>query len=543
MVKKFCGKAAKKGNFSNQMEFRKKSNIIFSLGISMIAGKKQETWSKEAGYIWSMIGSAVGFANILSFSALCYKNGGGAFLIPYILAHLIVGIPMLFLEGIIGQRTKLPLISALGNVAGSKGKLFGWLAVLTCATIGGFYIVLTGYSVAYTYFSASGAISADTAYFFKNVFLHDSGGIDRFGGLAAGVLLSTLAVAVFAWAVLARNIRSGIEKLCSFFLPLLGILVVLFSLAVFFLPGAVGGIQKYLIPDFTRLADWALWRDVFGQVFFSLSLGLGIVTGYSRHNPPSFSIPRAMFKVACGDFLISFVSGLAIFGGVGYMSAKTGIAFDKLVPSDSAFEIGFVMFPMILSQFGEIASKIIGPLFFFCVFIAGVTGVFSIVESVAGNIEIEFGKSRRKAVSWAMGLVAFLALPFCMGNGQHLIGAMAPMVLGDMMLVGGISEIVLFLFLSKVINNDPMWFRGARRTYPYYALKWIVLPLLALCLIGTLYKEIQTGFGMAELIRWSWLAIAVGTGIFLSRKPTRYAPIAQKHEEVTTRPLAGILEE
>lgn len=486
----------------------------------MTSETKSETWSKEAGYIWSMIGSAVGFANILSFSALCYKNGGGAFLIPYILAHLIIGIPLLFLEGIVGQRTKLPLVSAMGQIAGAKGKLLGWLAVLTCATIGGFYIVLTGYSVAYTYFSASGVISADTAHFFKYSFLHDSGSIGHFGPLAGGVLLSTLAVAVFAWVVLARNIRSGLEKLCSFFLPLLAILVVLFSIAVFFLPGALDGIKNYLIPDFSRLANWTLWRDVFGQVFFSLSLGLGIVTGYSRHNPGTFSIPRAMFKVAIGDFLISFVAGLAIFGSIGFMSTKTGIAFDKLIPSDSAFEIGFVMFPMILSQFGEIASRFIGPIFFFCVFIAGITGVFSIVESVAGNIEIEFNKSRRQAVGLAMGLVALLALPFCMGNGQHLIGAMAPMVLGDMMLIGGIGEIILFFVLSNVIGSDPIWFKGERRTYPFHALKWIVLPLLSLCLVGALYNEFRAEFGLAEVVRWSWLAMVILAGLVLSRKKT-----------------------
>src|ERR1700722_4071445 len=92
---------------------------------------RQDTWSKEAGYVWSMIGSAVGFANVLSFSALCYKNGGGAFLIPYLLAHLLVGIPMLLLEGIIGQSSGLPLVSAMGNVTSSIrgrriGKILGW---------------------------------------------------------------------------------------------------------------------------------------------------------------------------------------------------------------------------------------------------------------------------------------------------------------------------------------------------------------------------------------------------------------------------------
>jgi len=220
----------------------------------MNTGSKRETWSRESGYIWSMIGSAVGFANVLSFSALCYKNGGGAFLIPYALAHLIIGIPLLMLEGIIGQRTQLPLVSAMGNVAGSRGRMLGWLAIITCATIGSFYVVLTGYSVAYTYFSACGFPPVDTAYFFKHVFLQDTGNLTKMGGLAVGVFISTLVVAAFAWVTLIRNIRSGIEKICTIFLPLLGVLMGVFSIAALFLPGAVEGYRHYLIPDFSRLS-------------------------------------------------------------------------------------------------------------------------------------------------------------------------------------------------------------------------------------------------------------------------------------------------
>ncbi|MFN0065168.1 MAG: sodium-dependent transporter [Chlamydiales bacterium] len=487
--------------------------------MQMGRAQEQDTWSKETGYIWSMIGSAVGFANILSFSALCYRNGGGAFLIPYILAHLIVGLPMLFLEGIIGQHTKLPTVSAMGNVAGNQGKIFGWIAVLACATIGGFYMVLTGFSVAYTYFSAAGSIGADTAYFFKNSFLHDSGSITRFGGLAVGVFISTMIVAIFSWAVLARNIRSGVEKLCTIFLPLLALMIGVFCVATWFLPGVWMGVYHYLVPDFSRLADWTLWRDVFGQVFFSLSLGLGIVTGYSRHNPRNFSIPRAMCKVAVGDFLISFVSGLAIFGCIGFMSTKSGVAFSDLLSSDSAFEIGFVIFPMILAQFGEVASRIIGPLFFFCIFIAGVTGVFSIAESVAGNIEVEFNKSRRVSVAIAMALISCLAIPFCMGNGQHIIGAMAPMVLGNVMLIGGFAEIILFIFLSKAISRDGIWYnKSGGRTLVYRALCFCVLPLFMLIFLGALYQEIASGVHINELVRWIWFALVIGISAVLAYK-------------------------
>lgn len=503
----------------------------------MAATGKQETWSKEAGYVWSMIGSAVGFANVLSFSALCYKNGGGAFLIPYIVAHLIVGLPMLFLEGIIGQRTKLPIVTAMGSVAGSLGKILGWLAVLTCATIGGFYVVLTGYAVAYSYFSATGAIGTDTAFFFKNVFLHDSGGLTTLGGIALGVLLSTLLVIVFAWSVMARNIHAGVEKICSIFMPMLGLLVVVFSVAACFLPGATEGIKSYLIPDFARLNDWSLWRDVFGQVFFSLSLGLGIVTGYSRHNPGTYNLPRLMLKVAVGDFLISFIAGFAIFGCIGFMSAKSGIPFADFAPTDSAFEIGFVIFPTILAQFGPFLARILGPLFFFCVFIAGVTGFFSIVESVAGNIEVEFNKTRKKAVSIAIAVVAALALPFCFGNGQHLLGALAPMVLGNAMLIGGIVEIILFLFLSKVIRSEAMWFKGNKRTYAYYALKFIVLPMLILSLMGALYQEAAAGFNVASGVRLAWLTLVLLCGAGLAFKRSGVSKLVEMGTAAT--PLAA----
>lgn len=479
---------------------------------------EQDTWKKEGGYIWSLIGSAVGFANILSFSALCYRNGGGAFLIPYIIAHLVVGLPMLFLEGLVGQKTKLPLVSAMGNVAGTTGKVIGWLAVLSCATIGGFYMVLTGFSVAYSYFSAAGSIGLDSAHFFKNQFLHDSGSLTQWGGLAIAVLLSTVLVAAFAWAVLARNIRAGVERICTIFLPLLAVLIVAFAVCACFLPGAMQGIAHFLLPNFERLGEWTLWRDVFGQVFFSLSLGLGIVTGYSRHNPESFSIPRAMVRVALGDFLISFISGLAIFGCIGFMSAKSGIAISNIISSDSAFEIGFVIFPTILGQFGELFSRIIGPLFFFCIFIAGVTGVFSIAESVAGNIEVEFQKDRKSSVAIAMGLITLLSLPFCMGNGQHLIGAMAPMVLGNTMLIGGIAEILLFLVLSSVVSKDPLWFSGKKRSYPFLALKYLVLPLLAFTFLGALYQEVQTGLQIAAFVRWGWLFIVLASAFWLSNR-------------------------
>lgn len=490
------------------------AHIVFNSREDM---SDKNTWSKESGYIWSMIGSAVGFANILSFSALCYRNGGGAFLIPYLFAHLIIGVPMLLLEGLIGQRTKLPLVSAMGKVVGSKGKYFGWICVITCITICSFYMVLTGFSIAYTYFTARGVIPMDTASFFSESFLEMSGSLSDIGNVAWAVLLPTLLVAGFTSIVLSKNIQSGIERLCTLFLPLLGIMVIAFSLITLFLPGSMIGYRLYLFPDFSRLLDWTLWRDVFGQVFFSLSLGLGIVVAYSRHNPQSFSIPRAMIKVAIGDVIISVLAGFAIFGCIGFMSQKTMVPFEEIVTSDSAFQIGFVIFPLILQHIGPFA-KVVGPLFFLCVFIAGITGVFSIVESIAGNIEVEFRTSRKKAVLFTMLLVTSLSIPFCMGNGQYLLAALEPMVMGNALLIGGIAEILIFILVYKVIGNDQTWKETTALKLSHLSLKFIVLPILTLCLLGAMLKDWQGNIDPAFFVRYLWFILILLFSYSLARK-------------------------
>ena len=130
---------------------------------------KTSGWKSQSGFIWAVLGSVVGFANVLSFSSQCYQNGGGAFLIPYFFAYLILGTPMLFLEGLIGQKLGLPLISAYGASVGKIGKFLGWIAILSCLTIGAFYIVLTSYSLIYTYLEISSSVPSDTA-----TFLHDT---------------------------------------------------------------------------------------------------------------------------------------------------------------------------------------------------------------------------------------------------------------------------------------------------------------------------------------------------------------------------------
>lgn len=485
-----------------------------------MSGNVQSTWKSQSGYIWSLIGSAVGFANVLSFSSQVYKNGGGAFLIPYCLALFLVGIPFLLLEGLIGYKWKAPLVTAYGKALGKTGKMLGWLAVLACLSIGAFYIVLTGYSAAYTYFSFTNQIPEDSQTFFLQQFLKITPSLSDFGGLSWPIFFATFSVVIFTWFVLIRNVQDGIEKICSVFMPILTVILVGFAVLVCFLPGGLNGWVYYLKPDFTRLWDVELWRDVFGQLFFSLSLGLGIIVGYSRHTPQKTNIARAMLWVALGDFFVSFIAGFAIFGCLAHISYVQGVPFDSILTSHSTFEIGFILFPKLLHFFGPSLSQWISFIFFFCVFIAGITGVFSIVESVAGNVQVEFNTSRKQSVSYTIALMMLFGLFFCMGNGSHLMDALVPMVVGTNMLVGGIALAVAFHFASAELKNDPVWIKNGQQSFYSLALRYFAPLVLSVILVGNLWEEFQT-FDLAKVVRWSWFIFGISLAAFLSYSPLK----------------------
>ncbi len=487
-----------------------------------------KTWKSQSGYIWSLIGSAVGFANILSFSSQVYKNGGGAFLIPYIIAIFLLGIPMLMLEGLIGYKWKLPLVSAYNKVLGQKGKILGWLSVIACLTIGAFYIVLTAYSAAYTYFAATKQIPPDSKSFFLNEFLKTTEGIHQFGTLSWPVLFATICVTIITYLVMVRNIRDGIEKICTFFMPLLAFIMASFAISTLFLPGGIYAIKYYLTPDFSKLNNPTLWRDVFGQLFFSLSLGLGIIVGYSRHTDKKTNVARAMFWVTFGDFAVSFISGLAIFGFLAHISYTQHIPFDKILVSDSTFEIGFILFPKILQSFGEYWAQIIGTIFFFCIFIAGITGVFSISESIVGNVENEFSMSRKKAVTITMFLILISACLFCFGNATHIIDALAPMVLGINMLIGGLALIFTFQYACPSVQQDSIWYHGSKPNFFSICIRYIGPILLIIILISNLWYELHAT-DISFVIRWIWFGLALIGSLLLAKiDPKRYPATENK---------------
>ncbi len=226
---------------------------------------------------------------------------------------------------------------------------------------------------------------------------------------------------------------------------------------------------------------------------------------------------RAMFFVALGDFTVSFIAGAAIFGCLAHISFIQGIPFDKILTTDSTFEIGFILFPKLLKAFGPFASQWLGTTFFFSVFIAGITGVFSIVESIAGNVEVEFRLTRQKAVAVSLFVLMGLSLFFCMGNASHLIDALAPMVLGINMLIGGLGLLYAFAYRKEFSLEDNFYTLCLKALAPF---------VLGTILIGNIWNE-ATHLDLMGGIRWGWMLIAILSSLYLARLKTKQPALQQ----------------
>lgn len=255
----------------------------------------RERWSSRLGFLLAGIGSAVGLGNVWRFPYITGQNGGGAFLIPYVISVLLLGIPLMMLEISVGRHFKRSVVSSMRSING-RLTWVGLFVVLVALLVLSYYLVVTGWTFAYFLYALSGT---------EPVFEEFTRTYNS--------LLFFVVVTVLMALIVARGIRGGIERTNQLLVPAFVILLLLLAVYALALPRAVDGVLFYLTPDFTRLSDYSVWLAAFGQAFFSLSVGSGILITYGSYLDESVSLPSNMGIIALTDSFISFISGLVIF--------------------------------------------------------------------------------------------------------------------------------------------------------------------------------------------------------------------------------------
>lgn len=354
---------------------------------------KREEWSK-IGFILASIGSAVGLGNIWRFPYMAGSNGGGAFLIPYILGVILFGMPLMIMELDAGRKFKGSVVTTLKQI-NRKMRFVGIISVVIALGVLSYYLVVTGWSLAYFVFSITGFLE------FKSFVS---------GFMPLGFFIISLAI---TGVMVSLGIRKGIERMSTILIPVFVALLAVLAVYSLTLPGAGEGMGFYLAPDFGYLSNINTWIMGFSQAFFSLSVGYGILLTYGSYLRRGNGITKPAITVASADTIISILGGVVIFP----------IVFSFGLNPAAGPELSFVSMP---AAFGSMPfGNIIGMAFFFLLFIAALTSAVSILEVGAATLVDELKWNRRKSVALLSMVVLGLGMPSAfsyVGEGIALMG-------------------------------------------------------------------------------------------------------------------------
>ena len=438
-----------------------------SVSDSPLLEPQRENWGSRAGFILAAIGSAVGLGNLWGFTYKVYDHGGGAFLIPYIIAMLAVGVPLLILELSLGHMTQKAAPNACRAI-NRKTEPIGWWGILLGFVIITYYPVLLAYCGNFLIFcvqgifddgklpwAAEGAEGVTKAgEFFEHTFLNrwTQAEIDAgtkpyaLGGLVRPVVIALAAT----WAAMYLCIFKGVKlvsKVVLWTVPLPWIMLLILTVRGLTLPGATQGLNFFLHPSWEKLASPDTWRWAFGQMFFSMSLAFGVMITYASFLKRKSDINNNATIIGLADVATSFMAGIAVFATLGAMALATQQAGDPAPVTEVVKEgtgLAFVAFPYALAQLP--GSAWFGAIFFIALLTLGVDSAFSITESVLTSIVDKTGWHRGKTLI-AMTVVGFgLGLFYCTRGGLAWLGEIDAFInnpWGGIVLLGLLEAVVI----------------------------------------------------------------------------------------------------
>ncbi|WOF15665.1 sodium-dependent transporter [Methanoplanus sp. FWC-SCC4] len=484
----------------------------------MQSDNKQQ-WSSRGLFILASIGAAIGIGNVWRFPYLAYSNGGGAFLIPYFIALLTAGIPLLLLEFSIGYKTKLSAPAAFSKLLGKKYAIVGWLAILTGFATMTYYTVIMAWSADFAVFSLTQEYAGQAETFFFDQFLNLPATV---GGIE-GINLLVVAGLLISWTWLFLSIYKGVksvEKMILLTVLLPWILIILFIIQGLTLPGAMDGIVYYLTPDFSVLSDPGIWLSAYGQIFFTLSLGWGCMIAYSGFLPENTEFGKSAIVIALANSATSITAGLAVFSTLGYLAFEQGIPVSEV--AKGGIELAFVTYPTSISLL-PFGAQIFGFLFFILLMTLGVDSAFATIEGVSVAVH-DYVNKPKILITLSLCLFGFLTgLLFTTNSGYYYLDIIDYYLSSFVLVLVGLLEALVIGYvygpklMRKFINKNSdvkigKWWE--------ICIKVIAPAMLLLILGGTVYQRIFSSYGgypdWTNIAGWIFVMIIILAGFLLT---------------------------
>ena len=361
----------------------------------MTAGRG--SFGSRLGIILATAGSAVGLGNVWRFPYMTGQNGGAAFILIYLGCVLLLGIPGMIAEFIVGRHASANAARAYDKLSGGRPwRLVGYLGILTSTIILGFYAVVAGWCLQYLYASIVGSLQGDADYVMRY--------FNEFSSHPLKPCLWAVAFIFITHFVVVRGIEKGIERASKLLMPALLVLLVVIVVASCLLPGAGEGIEFLLKPDFSKVSTNVL-LEALGQAFFSLSLGTCCLCTYASYFSKNTNLSTSAFHIALLDSGIAILAGLMIFPA----------AFSVGVTPDAGPSLIFITLPNVFQQaFGAVPllGRIIAILFYALLVFAALTSTISMHEIGTAFFTEEF-RTRRHRSAWVLTVVCSVIAIFC----------------------------------------------------------------------------------------------------------------------------------
>lgn len=418
-----------------------------------MAEKRQE-WGTKLGIILAVAGSAVGLGNFLRFPVQAAQNGGGAFLIPYFISFVLLGIPLMWIEWAIGRHGGLfghgsaPFI--LNRLWKNRlAKYLGVVGIFGPVVIFIYYTYIESWLLGYAFFSLTGQLFAVITPAAMKDFL------TAYQGLAPGSNLMTayvffLITFLINFYFVYRGVQGGIERLCKIAMPILFIFGFILAARVLTLPHITDGLGFLWNPDFSVLTSAKVWMAAAGQIFFTLSVGIGVILTYASYLKKGDDVALSGLTAASTNEMAEVVLGGTIVIPAAFVFF--GAAGATAAAASGSFNLGFVTMPLIFGQidFGGFFAL----LWFALLFLAGITSSVSLLEPAVAFFSNDFGLTRKKAVVW-LGVILFALCQFpifFLGQG----------VVDELDFWGGTFALVLFGTIETIIF---VWFFGIEKAW------------------------------------------------------------------------------
>jgi NSS family neurotransmitter:Na+ symporter len=370
-------------------------------------------FSSKLGFIMAAAGSAVGLGNIWGFPTQAASNGGGAFLLVYLLLTFLLAYPVLMAELVIGRYARSNTVAALQQLAiGSKTRRLGFMVgsggILVATFILSFYAIVAGWMIAFLVKPVALLMGAPGLAEWSVTF-----GDER-------NIVFTLVFMLLTIFIVNAGVKDGIEKWSSRLMPMLFVMLLALAAYVLTLEGAMAGLRVYLVPDFSQISNPQLIISALGQAFFSMSLGVGTMLIYGSYIGKQENLPKLGAYVTLVDTGIAFIAGLLILPTL-YVAKANGVKIfsdaGELLHSDTLI---FNVLPALFDTMGD-SGLVVAIVFFILMTIAALTSSISMLE-VPVAYAVEHGNLARKKAGYLIGGLIFVICLVIIFNFDALFG-------------------------------------------------------------------------------------------------------------------------